>query len=385
MSKGRVYHDPPFRYHDSYSGREVMRLTHYLGHSNHLYFTDPCWFNGGRSMVFTSDRENQSNLFRCDRDAGVITQLTDLKGAGRPGGCFSAANHRHYFWWQNVLYELDVDTFEERAIAEAPPPLSARGQGNCLPAADGKYICSLLMEVPEPEKPGISFAYSRFREFFLARPRTQIVRIEVATGRKEVIHEDRCYMGHVNTSPTRADVLTFCHEGPWNEVDQRIWGLNILTGEVWKIRPQGGDVAIGHEYWFADGERIGYHGRPKAGQGRHIFGHVRWDNSDPVEVSFPFHSTHFHSLDETLIVGDGTPAFKDNAKPFIQLFQWDGERYVGPRILAYHRSTFNDQHAHCHPRFTPDGRHILYASDLTAYSNMYLAEIGNFDDLPELT
>jgi oligogalacturonide lyase len=104
-------------------------------------------------------------------------------------------------------------------------------------------------------------------------------------------------------------------------------------------------------------------------------------------VRFPFHSTHFHSLDERLIVGDGTPAavFGDfDAQPFIQLFKWDGGRYVGPRVLAHHRSTFNDQHAHCHPRFTPDGRAILYTSDLTAYANLYLVEIGDFDALPEL-
>jgi oligogalacturonide lyase len=52
--------------------------------------------------------------------------------------------------------------------------------------------------------------------------------------------------------------------------------------------------------------------------------------------------------------------------------------------LAYHRSTFNNQHAHCHPRFTPDGKAVLYTSDLTAYSNMYLVEVGVFDELPDL-
>ena len=87
-----------------------------------------------------------------------------------------------------------------------------------------------------------------------------------------------------------------------------------------------------------------------------MFGHIRWDNEECIEDHFPFHSTHFHSLDEWLIVGD-----------------W-----------AYHCSTSNNQHAHCHPRFTPDGKAVLYTSDLTAYSNMYLVEIGNFDMLPDL-
>jgi oligogalacturonide lyase len=388
MSKGRIYNDVQFRYRDVYSGREILRLTDHLGHSNHLYFTDPCWFNNDRSLVFTSDRANQSNLFRYDLDTGVITQLTDLDGPARPTGCFSAANNCHYFIWQNKMYELNVETLEERIIYETPEGMNARGRAN--PTADGKYICTGLIEDIEEEAPAISFAYSRFREFFHAKPFSQIARIEAATGSVEIIHEDRCYIGHINTSPKNPDILTFCHEGPWNLVQQRIWGLNVQTGETWKIRPQDdGEFAIGHEYWFADGAHIGYHGRPRSGEGDHVFGRIKWDNSDHVEDRFPFHSTHFHSRDETLIVGDGTPGavftYQGKAQPFIQLFKWNGEQYVGPRILAYHRSTFNNQHAHPHPRFTPDGKYVLYSSDLTAYSNMYLVEVGDFEDLPQLT
>ncbi len=388
MTRGRVYYDPPFRYADPQSNREVWRLTDYLGHSNHLYFTDPCWVIPNQVMIFTSDRENQSNLFRYDLDTSTITQLTDLAGSGRPSGQFSAANKRHYYWWKNEVRELDPETLEEQVIYRAPDGMSPGGRSN--PTADGKYICARLMEEPAQEKPAISFSYSRFREFFHAKPFTQIVRVEIATGEVEVVHEEHCYIGHVNTSPTLPDILTFCHEGPWDLVDQRIWGLNIQTGEVWRIRSQeAGDVSIGHEYWFADGLRMGYHGRPRTGEGHHIFGWIKWDGTEQHEEHFPFHSTHFHSLDEKLIVGDGTAAYvftsDSPARPYIQLFRWDGERYVGPKILAYHRSTFNNQHAHPHPRFTPDGKAVLYSSDLTSYSNMYRVEVGDFDDLPDLT
>lgn len=389
MTKGRVYQDQPFRYADAYSGREVVQLTDYLGHSNHLYFTDPCWIEDNQSMIFTSDRENQSNLFRYDLATETVTQLTDLHGPGRPTGQFSTANQRHYFWWQGEVRELNPETFEERVIYRAPEGMSPGGRSN--PTADGKYICARIMEEVPQESAAISFSYSRFREFFHAKPFTQIVRIDVATGQADVIHEEHCYIGHVNTSPTLPDILTFCHEGPWDLVDQRIWGLNIQTGESWRIRSQeGNDVSIGHEYWFANGEYMGYHGRPRTGEGHHVFGYVRWDDTDRHEVHFPFSSTHFHSLDETLIVGDGTPANvftgESEARPYIQLFKWDAaqEKYVGPRILSYHRSTFNNQHAHPHPRFTPDGKAVLYSSDLTAYSNMYMVEVGDFEDLPEL-
>lgn len=390
MSKGRVWDDPQFRYTDAYSGREVIQLTDYLGHTNHFYFTDPSFFNNDESFIFVSDRENRSNFFRYDLADGKITQLTDFQTPGRSGGQWSEANKRLYYWRDGKLTELNPETFEEREIYEEPVDMSA---GRASPTADGKYILTRLQENVPEEKASISFAYSRFHELFHKQPLAQVMRIEIATGKSEIIHEDNRYMSHINTSPKVPHIMTYCHEGPWHLVKQRIWGLNIETGETWKIRPQddGLELAVGHEYWFEDGETLGYHGFPREDRNReHVFGHIKWDNSEHVERRFPFRSTHFHSLGDSIIVGDGTPAAVfgyqgAGARPFIQLFKWDGKEYVGPHILAYHRSTFNNQHAHPHPRFTPDGKYIMYSSDLTNYSNIYLVEVGDFEDLPLLT
>ena len=168
--------------------------------------------------MFTSDRENQSNLFRYDLDTGLITQMTDLQGGGRPSGCVSTVNHALYFGWKGAIYELDLETLEERVVWEPEPPMQIRGRAN--PTADGKYVCTMLGEARKREGPArISFSYSGFREAFAAKPLTQIVRVELATGKMEVLLEERCYMGHLNTSPVLPDILTYCHEGPWNLVD----------------------------------------------------------------------------------------------------------------------------------------------------------------------
>jgi hypothetical protein len=143
------------------------------------YYTDPIWTRDNRSFVFTSDRENQSNLFRYDLDTGLITQITDLQGSGRPGGCVSAANNALYFGWQGAIRELNLETLEERVLwneASAPRPMATRGRAN--PTADGTYICVMLMEDQAEDKPAISFSYSRFREFFHLKPLTQIARID---------------------------------------------------------------------------------------------------------------------------------------------------------------------------------------------------------------
>ena len=267
MGKGDTYKDEPFRYHDPYSGREIVRLTDYFGHSNHLYFTDPCWFRGGHSFIFTSDREGSSNLYAYNLDAHDITQLTDLERSGseRPAGCFSAVNNCHYFWWGRQLLELNLETLQERVVYEVPEGMSSYHARPGV-TADGRYICTRIMK--DNGFDGLDFAYARFYELFEAAPFSQLMRIEVATGKADVIHEDHCFITHENPSPTLPDIMTFCHEGPWHRVEQRIWGLNIQTGETWKIRAQEGqNIAVGHEYWFADGERIGYHGMPTDGQG----------------------------------------------------------------------------------------------------------------------
>ena len=245
MSKGRIYEDRMFQYEDPYSGRTITRLTDYLGHTNHFYFTDPCWFNDGRSMLFNSDREGRRNLFRYDLDTNTITQVTDLPGEdGTPRGCISVTNNACYFWWRGQVIELDLETLDERVIAESPEGWKASLRAN--PTADGKYICNMILPTLEEEEGALNFGYRRFRELFESKPLTHLVRIEIATGKLEVIFEDRCYMRHVNTSTSRPELLTFCHEGPWNQVEQRIWGVNIHTGDVWKIRDQSVDGYSDH-------------------------------------------------------------------------------------------------------------------------------------------
>jgi len=380
MGRGKVFHDAGYTYTDRYSGRQVRQLTNFLGHSYGLYFTDERWYNNNRSMIFTADRDNASNFFSCDLDTGIVTQLTDSQSTAHLRGTLCPANNCFYYWPGDKVMELNLATLEERVIYTVPPTMINRTSGSIT--ADGKYVILLIQEKVEAK--GVSFSYSQFEALFHARPFSQIMRIEIATGKAEVIHEDRCYMGHLNTSPRRPELLTFCHEGPWSWVDQRMWGLDILTGKCWKLRPQNDEnLAIGHEYWFADGEHVGYHGRPREGHGRHLYGFCRWDDTEHVEVEFPFFSAHFHSLDRSLIVGDGNPSFAAEGKPFIQLFKWNGEKYVGPKILAFHRSSFCDQHAHPHPAISPDGKYVFYNSDLTGYSNVYMVEIGDFDSLPD--
>jgi oligogalacturonide lyase len=77
MARGEKYPAEWKTLTDPRTGVEVLQLTDYRGHSHHPYFTNPGWHDGGRRLLFGSDRNNRTNLYSVHLETGEITQLTD--------------------------------------------------------------------------------------------------------------------------------------------------------------------------------------------------------------------------------------------------------------------------------------------------------------------
>jgi len=364
---------------DRNTGVPIQQLTNYKGHSHHFYFTNPGWFDIGQKLLFSSDRNNHTNLFSIDLKDYTIQQLTNLEPVPLPReveffrACKNPVREEAYFWHDLELISLDLESLHQSTIFKLDSGWNI-SMSNC--SADGKNIyfgtwedLSHLFEVD------LLRGYIGFEDTWKAEPRSKIIRVATDGSENEVIFEEDYWIGHVNTSPTRPDLITFCHEGPWEKVDNRIWCMNVETKEIWKIRPRTVEgERVGHEYWFADGETIGFHG--SRADGSAFLGHIRFDNTEHLEVDFSTHTGHIHSNDENLIVGDG--------EGLIKLWKWNGVTYDGPRILCEHKSSMQTQHSHPHPRFNEAGNQVLYTSDITGYCNVYLVDIPEFDVLPYL-
>ncbi len=380
MSTLREWPREETAFQDPVTGRRVRQLTRYRGHSHHLYFTNPGWWDAGRRLLFGSDRENRTNLFSIELESGAITQLTDLAPLAPPAELWflntSVNPHRDeaYFKYGQTLLALDLRTGASRPIYNIPEGMLA---GPVNATADGRHVCvGLRQDLSDRIRMDVMRGYVGFPEIWAARPHCQIVRVPVDGGPAEVAFEEEYWIGHVNTSPVHPHLLTFCHEGPWEKVDHRIWGLDLRDGRPWKIRPQVPGERVGHEYWMADGERIGYHGTDTA-RTHSFYGAIRYDNTGQVEARFPGSSCHFHSNSLEMVVGDGSAG-----NPWLLLWRFRDGAFEGPRRLANHRGSFHIQTTHVHPRFSPDGRYVLYTSDASGYGNVCLAEVGDFEDLP---
>jgi oligogalacturonide lyase len=379
MPKGRIWPAEWMEFHDPLSGVNIKQLTSYRAHSHHLYFTNPGWYDGGRRLLFGSDRDNTTNLFSLDLESGSIQQLTDYAPQSAPyetellSTCVNPNREEAYYWYGRDLMAIDLHTLAECSLWTIPLGFR-RSMLNCT--ADGKLVCvGIYEDLSDRIQIDLHRGYIGFREIFEARPLSKILAVETTGAGAETVWEEHCWIGHVNTSPTQPTLLTFCHEGPWFDVDNRIWGLDLEKRQPWMIRPRKQNERVGHEYWHADGIHIGYHGAWR--DGRKFFGKIRYDNQDEEEVDFPFETGHIHSNDFELIVGDGTREGRT-----VRLWQWNGNGFDGPRVLCEHRSSFHIQEVHVHPRFDAGRSHVVYTSDVSGYGNIYLAEVPEFDSLP---
>jgi oligogalacturonide lyase len=376
VSVNRIWPSELSTYEDSESGSVVRQLTQYRAHSHHFYFTNSGWHDDEKRLLVSSDRDNSTNLYSIDLTTGELRQLTDLAPLPLPReveflrACTNPTREEAYFWYGLDLVAIDLTTAKQRVLYQMDEGWDV-SMINC--SADGHHVyASISEDVSDRFRVDYLRGYVGFRETWEANPLSRIVKAATDGSGGAFIFEEQYWIGHVNTSPTNSDILTFCHEGPWDCVDNRIWGLGVSTGKVWKIRaPENGET-VGHEYWHADGERVGYHGQRSDGSA--YLGHCRFDDTDHIENHFPGKTGHIHSNDPSIIVGDGGKV--------VRLWQWDGEAYRYPRLLCRHDSSAKIQQVHVHPRFNADGTQVVFTSDVTGYGNVYLADIPDFDKLP---
>ena len=130
--------------------------------------------------------------------------------------------------------------------------------------------------------------------------------MDLKTGESSIIHEEKKWLGHPIYRPFDDHTVAFCHEGPHDLVDARMWLVNEDGTDIRKVKTHAQGESCTHEFWVPDGSALVYVSYLKGQQGRSI---CRFDPQTGVNetiMQMPSCSHLMSNFDGTLLVGDGS-------------------------------------------------------------------------------
>jgi oligogalacturonide lyase len=374
-----------FNFHtvqDTQTGAQVTRLTppDVLCHRN--YFYQKCFTRDGNHLLFAGEFAGDRNYYLLDLKTQNAVQLTEGSGDNTFGG-FLSPDDRFLFYVKNErsLQRVKLSDFSEETVYTVPGEWV--GYGTWVANSE----CTRLVGIEISSEDWVPLSdWKKFRSFYDSHPHCRLVCVDLISGQSRVIHENNEWLGHPIYRPFDDNTIAFCHEGPHDLVDARMWLVNEDGSHVRKVKEHAPGESCTHEFWVPDGSAMIYVSYLKGQHDRHIRRFDPQTGDDHVLMTMPACSHLMSNADGTLLVGDGsgTPVdVNDTAghtidnDPWLYIFDSRTCRYAP---LAAHNSSWrvldgDRQVTHPHPSFSPDDRHVLFTTDYEGLPALYLAEI----------
>lgn len=241
----------------------------------------------------------------------------------------------------------------------------------------------------------------RLNERAEARIPMELFTVDLRTRAQTTIHRSTAWLNHVQFSPTDAGLIMFCHEGPWHRVD-RIWSLRLgAEPQLVHRRTMNMEIA-GHEFFDVGGRFMWYDLQTPRGS---VFWLARANPDGSgrqwFNVERDHWSVHYNvSPDGTLFAGDGGDeemVAKAKDGKWLYLFRPqrvrdvagisapDANELIRPGTLQAERLV--DMRAHDYRlepnvMFTPDGKWVVFRSNMHGDVHTYAVEVARASDQP---
>jgi oligogalacturonide lyase len=399
--------DPlPRSWIDPDTGHRIVQLSTEPG-TNSLYFTQYAYTAGGSKLLMTT----RHGIDLVTLQTGEIEHVYEGRAervlqTGRKTGAI-------FYTKDGFLYALDPATKQSRQLARAPERgsfLSINADETLaagttteeeVPASVGPHRPAQNPE-GDVQRGGDNYPdkHAMMDRRLAARIPMSLFTVNLQTGEYRELLRGTDWLGHVQFSPTNPTLLMYCHEGRQWKLD-RIWLIRVDNHSQPMLvhqRTMRMEVAV-HEYWSNDGQWIYYDLQTplpedfwvagyNVNDGRRVWYHI------PTEV---WRSVHYNtSPDGTLFSGDGLstdttlvygqpkdtqwmvllrPTLIPNQADetpdqahMIQAGKFTSERLVN---LAKH-----DYSLEPNGNFTPDGKWLVFRSNLRGPIQVYAVEIA---------
>ena len=410
----------PSGWTDARTGHRIIRISTEPGASS-LYFNEQSFTPQGDKLVFSTAR----GLYAADVKTWDVKPIVEASGLRL---LFAGHRTRNVYYVIQArpdapteIWAADVDNGKARRIAVVADGsiasinadetlLAGQHAERAMPlqpgeaARDSRFGQANYAATGPDGKP-LTFAEAkevRLNERLEARIPMEIFTIDVRTGQRRTVVRSTDWLNHLLFSPTDPNLLMFCHEGPWHKVD-RIWTVRADGTGLTKIHTRTMNMEIaGHEFWSPDGKTIWYDLPTPRGEvfwlaGYDIAtGHRRWYAVDRNEWS-----VHFNiSPDQTLFAGDGGDSemvahapdgkwlylFRPRAIPDVAgIHAPDAASLITPGVFDSVRLADMSRHDYRlepNVHFTPDGRWLVFRSNMEGKPGVYAVEIAGPEARP---
>lgn len=372
---------------DSTTGHRVIRLSRREGANEVFYFHQNPFTASGDKMAFMGHGEQGRCAFIVDLESLEIRQVTNVNTGFE---VVAPKSRILYYMSGDSVFSTHLDTLETREIAKAPPHYKwGRGfsvnadetlLAGCFCLGEEQYYTSSL---PRDEW---------IQAIWEAKLPNALYTINIQTGEINECYQVNEWLGHVQFSPTDPALIEFCHEGPAREVE-RLWSIRTDGTGLRKLHEKKYAREIQtHEFWSPDGSKVwcdfqtpGLLARlaPKLEAlsfSRYYIASVDVNTRELnlYRMRMRHASRHFNiSPDQTMFCGDGeggTFRLCPSGK-WIFLYRIEGKNLNVEKLCSMAGHSYGPA---CEPNvhFTPDGKWVVFQSDMTGTSQVYAVEVA---------
>ena len=360
---GRVIPGEMKTWIDEHSKYEITQWTS-KGESTHPYFTNESFIDDDTALIF-SERTGKKQLYKLNLMTGEMIQMTNAERLRNMD--FLINKKKLWYLDGKVLKSLDVQTLESKEVYNFEKwPYTV---GSFTITCDAKYF---VFSSSHKQQTAGDCGYGPYVIYKLNLIDKSINPITHITGFN---------IGHLQANPVDPNLILYCWQ--WEAL-----GRSKLVGDtpirIWWVNIDGSDggpfqQAFGlhrtHECWTPDGKYVTYTGDFMFGlqKGREVVGFQSIDG----KVDKMYDATVWHAHQNM---------FKDNKHWVADLYNHDerdlvmftrGEDKIErTEILFHHASTWDGQGSHPHPRFSPNGKYILFSTDKTGTPQVYTVKVN---------
>lgn len=393
---------PPADWIDPDTGHRIIRLST-AGGSSSFYFHQNSFTPKGDKLVF----DTPGGIAAVDiTNLGKEPPKIDIVVPGAQAMSVARRTAEVYFFRRGTLCAADVNTHAVREIfpgrvtaincdetfvvrtinatdptgaVKAPPPRTIPPQRERMFA--DKIKAGIPLTPDEERAARKEDGLSRR----IANPRCQaFVFTNVKTGASATNGYQYAWLNHLQFSPTDPNLLLYCHEGTWHEVD-RIWTIRTDGSGQRLMHQRTMDMEIaGHEFWSHDGNTIWFDLQtPRS----HVFWLAGLDLRSGRETRYSIDrdwwSIHYNvAWDGKLFAGDGgDPGQVAFAKDgmWINLFRPQANGTVlRERLVNMSKNNYVTGEGGIEPNvaITPDDKWVIFRSNMFGPLHVFAVEIA---------